>query len=68
LADIHETNCRSLNPCKCAEFLADNNRFKEVKNAGTGILFFFILKGPKHEIFGFGVFKEIGPVWVGLRN
>jgi hypothetical protein len=25
----------------------------------------FGLKGPKHEIFGSGVFTQIRPVWVG---
>jgi hypothetical protein len=25
----------------------------------------FGLKGPKHEIFGSGVFRQIRPVWVG---
>ncbi len=28
-------------------------------------LFFFILKGPKREIFVAGIFTEIRPVWVG---
>ncbi len=23
------------------------------------------LKGPKHEIFGFGVFAQIRPIWIG---
>ncbi len=27
--------------------------------------FYFALKGPKCEIFGFGIFAQIRPVWIG---
>ena len=27
--------------------------------------FFLFLKGPKREIFGFGFFTQIKPIWIG---
>ncbi len=53
---------RSLNPL-CGQFIVQWHRDR--RHITTAYPYPGCLKGPKREIFGFGIFAQIRPIWIG---